>query len=143
MTPEDIRAAIQADAALQALVPDTQAIADALSAGRTKLGTVSRAWLATWAAGTGMRAVMQDVSTTAGHPLRSIALATLDVLAGAADGIDFAEPANVASVQAWVTAGLMTQEQADALFALGTVADPVDEMDVRRAVYNYDGSLAV
>lgn len=143
MTPEDIRTAIQADAALQALVPDTQAIADALSAGRTKLGTVSRAWLATWAAGTGMRAVMQDVSTTAGHPLRSIALATLDVLAGAADGIDFAEPANVASVQAWVTAGLMTQEQADALFALGTVADPVDEMDVRRAVYDDDGSLAV
>lgn len=143
MTPAEIRAAIQADPALLALVPDTQAIADAMSAGRTKLSTVSRAWLATWAAGTGMRAVMQDVSTTPGHPLRSIALATLDVLAGAADGIDFSVPANVASVQAWVTAGAMPQEQADALFALGTVPDPVDEMDVRRAVYHDDGSLAV
>ena len=88
----------------------------------TRLALVSRAWLATWAAGTGMRAIMQDVANTNGHPLRSIALATLDVLAGAADGIDFSNPANVASVQAWVTAGLMTQADADALFAMGTEA---------------------
>lgn len=143
MTPEDIRAAIQADAALQTLMPDTQAIADAISAGRTKLGTVSRAWLATWAAGTGMRAVMQDVSEIVGHPLRSISLATLDVLAGAADGIDFSVPENVASVQAWVTAGVMTQEHADALFALGTEPDPVSEFDVRRAIFADDGELLV
>ena len=36
MTADEIRAAIAADPALQALVPDTQAIADALSVGRTR-----------------------------------------------------------------------------------------------------------
>ena len=36
MTADEIRAAIAADPALQALVPDTQAIAAALSVGRTR-----------------------------------------------------------------------------------------------------------
>ena len=36
MTADEIRAAIAADPALQALVPDSQAIADALSVGRTR-----------------------------------------------------------------------------------------------------------
>lgn len=113
---------------------DDGAIAAALSEGRTKIGTVSRAWLATWAAGNGMRAVMQDVSTTQGHPLRSIALATLDVLGGAAEGIDLSEPANAASVAAWVQFGLMSQDQSDALFALATHPDPVSPQDVARAL---------
>jgi len=88
-----------------------------------------------------MRAVIQDTANTEGHPLRSIALATLDVLSGAADGIDFSVAANVASVQAWVTAGLMPQAEADALFALGTYPDPVSERDVVLAITNDDGSL--
>lgn len=118
---------------------DTAAIAAALSAGRTRLGTVSRAWFATWAAGNGMRAVMQDVAATQAHPLRSIALACLDVLAGAADGIDLALPENQSMVQAWVTAGAMPQADADTLYALAAQPDPLDEMDVRRACWSDEG----
>ena len=140
MTPAEIRAAIAADPNILALVPDAQAIAEAMSVNRTKLGTVSRAWLATWSAGNGMRAVIQDTAETEGHPLRSIALATLDVLSGAADGIDFSVPENVASVQAWVTVGLMGQSEADSLFALGTYPDPISERDVVLAITNDDGS---
>lgn len=118
---------------------DTQAIADALSVGRVRLGTVSRAWFATWAAGNGMRAVIEDAAATMGHPLRSIALACKDVLSGAADGIDFSLPQNVAMVQAWVAAGAMPQSDADALLALGTVPDPIDEMTVRQACWSAEG----
>jgi hypothetical protein len=143
MDSQAIRDAITSDPALMALVPDTQAIADAMSVGRTKYGTISRAWFATWAAGTGMRAVIQDTANTQGHPRRSIALSCLDVLAGASDGIDLGNPANLGMIQAWVQAGLMTQADADALIALGTVPDPVSEFEVRRAIYNDDGSLAV
>jgi hypothetical protein len=139
----EIRVAITSDPALMALVPDTQAIADAMSQGRTKYGLITREWFATWAAGTGMRAVIQDTANTQGHPLRSIALACLDVLAGAADGIELTNPANIGMIQAWVAAELMPQSDADALIALGTVADPVSEFDVRKAVFNDDGSLAV
>ena len=141
MTPEQIRAAINADPAILALMPDTQAIANALSVGKTKVGTVSRAWLATWSASNGMRAIMQDVSETTGHPLRSIALATLDVLAGAADGIDLSLPQNVAMVQAWVTAGTMPQIEADNLIALATTPDPISDREVVIALYNDNGSL--
>ena len=141
MTPIEIRAAINADPDILALVPDTQAIADALSVGRVKVGTVSREWLATWSASNGMRAIMQDVSETAGHPLRSIALATLYVLAGAADGIDLSQSQNIAMVQAWVTAGAMPQIEADNLIALATTPDPVSEWDVRVAIINDDGSV--
>jgi len=136
----NIKATIESTPELLALMPDAQAIAEAMSINRTKLGTVSRAWLATWSAGNGMRAVIQDTANTEGHPLRSIALATLDVLSGAAEGIDFSIPANMASVQAWVTAGLMPQSEADALFALGTYPDLVSERDVVLAITNDDGS---
>jgi hypothetical protein len=136
----DIKETIESTPELLALMPDARAIAEFMSINRTKLGTVSRAWLATWSAGNGMRAVIQDTANTEGHPLRSIALATLDVLSGAADGIDFSVPANVASVQAWVAVGLMPQSEADALFALGTYPDPVSERDVVLAITNDDGS---
>jgi len=138
-----IRSAVTNDVDLRALIPDTQAIADAMSQGRTKYGTISRAWFATWAAGTGMRAVIQDTANTQGHPLRSIALSCLDVLAGASDGIDLGNPANLGMIQAWVQAGLMSQADADALIALGTVPDPVSEFEVRRAIYMDNGDLAV
>jgi len=137
----NIKETIESTPELLALMPDAQAIAEAMSINRTKLGTVSRAWLATWSAGNGMRAVIQDTANTADHPLRSIALATLDVLSGAAEGIDFSVPANVASVQAWVTVGLMPQSEADALFALGTYPDPISERDVVLAITNDDGSM--
>jgi len=136
----NIKETIESTPELLALMPDAKAIAEAMSVNRTKLGTVSRAWLATWSAGNGMRAVIQDTANTEGHPLRSIALATLDVLSGAADGIDFSVPENVASVQAWVSVGLMPQSEADALFALGTYPDPVSERDVVLAITNDDGS---
>jgi hypothetical protein len=136
----NIKETIESTPELLALMPDAKAIAEAMSINRTKLGTVSRAWLATWSAGNGMRAVIQDTANTEGHPLRSIALATLDVLSGAADGIDFSVPENVASVQAWVTVGLMPQSEADALFALGTYPDPISERDVVLAITNDDGS---
>lgn len=137
----NIKETIESTPELLALMPDAKAIAEAMSLNRTKLGTVSRAWLATWSAGNGMRAVIQDTGGTEGHPLRSIALATLDVLSGAADGIDFSVPENVASVQAWVTVGLMPQSEADSLFALGTYPDPISERDVVLAITNDDGSL--
>jgi len=137
----NIKETIESTPELLALMTDAKAIAEAMSINRTKLGTVSRAWLATWSAGNGMRAVIQDTANTEGHPLRSIALATLDVLSGAADGIDFSVPENVASVQAWVTVGLMPQSEADALFALGTYPDPISERDVVLAITNDDGSM--
>ena len=42
MNSDEIRAAITADLALQALVPDTQAIADALSVGRKRSSRMPR-----------------------------------------------------------------------------------------------------
>ena len=87
---------------------------------RTKVSDVSRAWFSTWAAGNGMRAIIEDTAGTVGHPLRSIALACKDVLAGAADGIDLSLSHNRAMVGEWVQEGLMPQSDMDALIALAT-----------------------
>lgn len=145
MTPTEIRAAIAADPALQALVPDTVALAaHPTFANRTKLGLVTRSDFAGWAATTGMRAKIQDFSAAAGHPLRDSSLAILDVLSGgAAAGIDMSRPANQAIVGAWVALGELSQENSDALTAIAQHAAPVPEIDIRRAVFNDDGSLAV
>lgn len=143
MTHDDIRAAIGASPALQALVPDTVALAAAISAGRTRSAPVRRADFAVWCGQTGLRAAVEDHAGNAQSPLRSAALTIRDFLSGAADTIDFALPGNQLMLGAWQQAGAITHAQADALIALGSEPDPVSEWDVRCAIFADDGALRV
>lgn len=88
------------------------------------LGEISRSNLTTWAAATGMRAEIQDVSTAVGHPLRSSALAILDVLVGSSGGIDLAKPANMAILEAWESAGLLSAPNKASFITLATHDTP-------------------
>lgn len=147
MTHDEILEALAADPALLVMdadgKPDTAATAAALSAGRVKVGTVSTALFASWAASTGMRAAIEDHALNTASPLRSIALALRDVLVGGADGIRLDDAANVAMLGAWVTAGVLSAVNRDALLALATTPNPVSEWDVRRAILADDGSLRI
>ena len=137
MTPDEIRAAISADPALQALVPDTQAIADALSAGRTR-------WKPT---DIGVGTVIEVLGLAAANPV-------LDALYAAPDyrhvkplldqgRLRLDAVAQAGMLQPLVTGGLLTQAQLDALVARAKEPALVDEYDVRMAIYNDDGSLKV
>ena len=110
------------------------AIAPVLSAGRSRVGTVSVGDLASWAAATGMRAAIEDHATNAASPLRSIALALRDVLVGGASGIQLDLPANAAMLGAWVSAGVLSAENRNALLALATTPDPVTDAQVQAAL---------
>lgn len=136
MTPQEIRDTIAASPALGALVPDTAALAQALSIGRTKQGRVLRADFAVWAGATGLRAAIEDHAANTNSPLRSSALTLKDFLAGAAETIDPTLEGNLQMLAAWKGAGAITQEQVDALLALGALPDPVSEFDVRCAIYD-------
>ena len=104
MTPEDIRTAIQEDATSRPWCLILRPLLMPIRLDAPSWGPSPRMY---WQPGRRERYAGRNAGRVhhCGHPLRSIALATLDVLAGAADGIDFAVLANVASVQAWVTAG--------------------------------------
>lgn len=137
MTPEEIRAAISADTALQALVPDTQAIADALSAGRTRwkhtdigVGTIIEA-LGLAAANPVLDALYASPDYRHVKPLLEQGRLRLDVVAQAG------------MLQPLVTGGLLTEAQLDALIARAKEPAPVDEYQVRVAIYNDNGSLRV
>ena len=137
MTADEIRAAIAADPALQALVPDSQAIADALSVGRTRwkhtdigVGTIIEA-LGLAAANPVLDALYASPDYRHVKPLLDQGRLRLDVVAQAG------------MLQPLVTGGLLTQAQLDALIARAKEADPVDEYAVRVAIYNDDGSLKV
>lgn len=136
MTPQQIRDAIAADPALQALAEQGRIadLAAALSAGRTRLGTVSVGDFASWAAETGMRAVIEDHAANAASPMRSIALALRDVLTGATGGIRLDLPVNQQMLAAWVTAGELTTANRDALLALAQQDDPVNMTQVEIAL---------
>lgn len=110
------------------------AIAALLSVGRTKLGTVSVGDFASWAAATGMRAVIEDHAANAQSPLRSIALALRDVLVGGTDGIRMDLPGNAAMLGAWVAAGELTTENRDALLAMALADDPLSAAQVSDAL---------
>lgn len=134
--------ALSADelAALEAplLAQDTAAIAAALPAVPV-IGEVSREWFATWAAGTGMRAKIEDSASNPADPLRSIALTLVDVLRSASSGISFAYGHNRAMLAEWVAAGHCSQPDADQLLAMATRYAPVEEMAVRQAMWSTNG----
>lgn len=137
MTADEIRAAIAADPALQALVPDTQAIAAALSVGRTRYVETQ----------IGVGTIIEVLGLAAANPV-------LDALYAAPDyrhvkplldqgRLRLDAVAQAGMLQPLVTGGLLTQAQLDALVARAKEPAPVDEYDVRMAIYNDDGSLKV
>lgn len=137
MTADEIRAAIAADPALQALVPNTQAIADALSVGRTRYVETN----------IGVGTIIEVLGLAAANPV-------LDVLYAAPDyrhvkplldqgRLRLDAVAQAGMLQPLVTGGLLTQAQLDALVARAKEPAPVAEYDVRVAIYNDDGSLRV
>lgn len=143
MTAEEIRAAIAADpelqalVALQALVPASQAIADALSVGRTRwkhteigVGTIIEV-LGLAAANPVLDALYASQDYRHVKPLLDQGRLRLDVVAQSG------------MLQPLVTGGLLTQAQLDALVARAKEPAPVSEYDVRVAIYNDDGSLKV
>jgi len=143
MNLQEIRNAITADPTILALVPNTVALAEALSEGRTVMGTVGRADFAGWAAASGMRSKIQDFSTTTGHPLRDSSLAILDVLQGAAETIDFAMPQNMGILNAWVGLGHLSEEHHSALIVMATKPSVVTEYEVRQAIFADNGDILV
>lgn len=116
------------------------AIAEVLSAGRMRIGTVSTPAFASWAAATGMRAAVEDIAMTQGHALRSSALALRDVLMGGAPGIRMDYPANQQMLAAWVQAGALAQADHDSLIALATVDDPITQPAVSAALNAAEGA---
>ena len=137
MTPADIRTAIGESLTLTELLPDSQAIAAALSEGRTRASDRE----------IGVGRILETIGLASGNAL-------LDALYGTADfrhvrplleqgRLVVSSPLVAAALAQLVVADVITQGEADALIALGQEPDPVRELDVRRAIYNDDGSLAV
>ena len=137
MTAEEIRAAIAADPALQALVPDTVAIAAALSVGRTR-------WKHT---DIGVGTIIEVLGLAAANPVLDALYTSLDyrhvkvLLDQGRLRLDTVAQAGM--LQPLVTGELLTQAQLDALVARAKEPAPVAEYDVRMAIYNDDGSLKV
>lgn len=139
MTPAEIRAAIAASPELLALVPDTQAIADALSVGRTRV--VSRLG--------GVGVVIDTLGPEAGAALLD-ALGALKAQSSPVKWawvlidrgeLDFGSQATRAMIQQFRDDEVFSAEVATALLSIAEVPDPIPEMDVRRAIYADDGSL--
>lgn len=80
---------------------DADAIAEVVNVGRTALGYTSREKFAMWAAKHGVRSKIEDHSSNPASPLRSIALALLDVLRSPTEGIDLSVPDNALMLGAW------------------------------------------
>jgi hypothetical protein len=141
MTPDEIRAAINADPALVALAEDgnTQAIADALSAGRTKIvshfaserGVLERFPGGALAADA-LMTKLEGFAATA-HPMASIVKRALKFLAQA-EGLDIGSPATLGLIDALQAGGVITAEERNGLRAMATVADPITHTQVGEAI---------
>ncbi|KAI5914619.1 hypothetical protein [Thauera sp. 2A1] len=137
MTHDEIRAAIGADPALQALVPDTVALAAALSEGRKR-------WKPTEI---GVGTIIEVLGLAAANPVLDALYASPDyrhvkpLLEQGRLRLDVVAQAGL--LEPLVAGGLLTQAQLDALVARAKEPAPVAEYDVRVAIYADDGSLRV
>lgn len=140
MTEQEIRDAIVASSALQALVPDTVALAAALSVGRVRLQKCF----------TGVGRIMD----TLGPPEGASVLDTLDSLKATVPAIKWAFillergelDVGLVSVRSQIdalTPAVFSVEQAAALKALAEIPDPIAEFDVRKAIFSDNGDLLV
>lgn len=140
MTPADIRAAIAADPALQALVPDTVAVASALSEGRTRLKSTEIGVgmiLATLAPDGG---TFLDDLNAVGQTDRNVYW-VMDLLRQGR--FDIGMTASRAMMQQLAVVYPQLAAGFEQLLPLGEESDVVSEYDVRCAIFNADGTLAV
>jgi hypothetical protein len=147
MTPEQIRAAIQARPDL-AGVTDTVALAEALSVGRTRVQSrmISERGILDQYPGGPVQAdalltILENFASSP-VPLASIVSRALRFLRQP-DGIDLGAPATQVMLDALAQAQVITAQQREHLRAMVTVPDPVDEMAVRRAIRADDGTLLI
>lgn len=155
MTPEQIRAAITASPDLQALLPDTVALAVALSSGRTEVYprmTSARGLAELYSTGPvgaevvlmkleGAAATMKASNDQQQKVLGSLIARQLGFLAG--DGLDFGSTALRGMLDQFVVLGILTADEVAGLKAIATRPAPVAEFDVRVAIYADDGTLKV
>lgn len=104
-------------------------------------GVVDRFALLKWVASNNLRGTIEDISANAAHPLRSSALALVDVIRGATSGLDLADPDNITMLNAWVSVGVLTAAQESALIALSQTPRTASVEQIASALYNPDGSV--
>lgn len=141
MTPQQIRDAIAADPALQALAAEgnVQAIAEALSVGRTKVashfaserGILERYPLGPIAADE-LLAALEAFAATA-HPMARIVGRALKFLAQP-EGLDIGSPATQGLLDQLAAGGVITTAQRDGLRQMATVSDPLTIQQVKAAL---------
>jgi hypothetical protein len=147
MTPAEIRAAIAARPDL-AGVTDTNALAAALSQGRTRIRSrmlSERGILDQYPGGPvqadALLTILESFAATP-VPLASIVGRALRFLRQP-EGIDLGAPATQVMMDALAQAGVITATQREHLRSMVTEPDPIDEMSVRRAIYADDGTLLI
>lgn len=140
MTPSEIRTAINADPAILALVPDTHAIADVLSAGRTRIGNLSAHDIRQYL----MLVDLLLPIEASNSPACKAAARAMDVF----PIFDLTNPM-IAGKISQVLDGLVadelipdfTETHKATILSLAQVPDPISTLDVTLAIYNDDGSL--
>lgn len=135
-TKEEIRGLINSDPETKALIPNTEAIAQRLSAGRVKYVHTE--------IGTGT--IVEALGLSAGNQV-------LDVIYNQPDyrhvkplldqGRLRLDSVFVRSALQSMVPALITQEQCNALISRSETQDSISEFEVRCAIFNDDGSLAV
>jgi hypothetical protein len=102
-----------------AIGDDTTVAAMCNDATSNETGQVLRADFTVWAVETAMYSKVKDLSNTVDHPLRDSALAILAVLeGGASTGIDFSKPENMATINAWEAAGVLSTIDKETLLGM-------------------------
>jgi hypothetical protein len=153
MTADQIRGAIVADPALHALVPNTVAIAAALSVGRTGLTdkyVTERGIMAALGvvAGEAFLAALEAFGAATlpnEHPLKTSQAGIARTLTWlkSPEGINVGDPLSQTLLTTFAALGLVTTESANAVKALALVPAPVSDHTVALALFADDGTLLV
>ena len=112
----------------------TQAMADAINAGRTKVTKVAIADVQAYLQTQGLWWAIKTVATNNAHPAQGAAVAVLDVANARYDNIDMTLPIVAQMLGGLVAASVITQGAMDALVSLGVVPDHVTHTEIGEAL---------
>lgn len=107
------------------------------------VGTIAANQFAIWTGETGMRALIEDNAVDKTSSVRNSALLLLDLLQGNLDKtLDLSNTTVVSMMQGWVTAGYLSQANANTLLTLAaTKISRADQLSLAVSVYDISNAL--
>lgn len=137
MSIEQIRSYVSTTPSVKGMLPDTKGIADTLSVGRVKLEK-TKIGIGDIIRSIGLSRGNQFIDAFKGDLESKYLCALLD-----RDNLDVSDANVRTKISEFVSLGKLTAQELSSILSLAEIPDPIDETDVKKAIWSDSGELMI